>query len=466
MRTSPSSSWVFRAPRACGSIGYCALPAACLLALAAFSAPAFATDGTWTGTSGNYSDTTNWSGGTVASGTGAIATFGSSTATVTLDSNVTLGTLTMSRSNPGWGATFTGSSSSNALTMAVSSGNPLVATNSYYNGLFYLGNMTVAGNQGLYAQSGYNTIVFQSGLNWTMTGTLTFRQPASDGTEIYAQGNNTLPGTMDVNMTGGSAGSLLVLNGGTTQTIGALTGVSGNFITAWSGNKPHGGVTPSGTNTLGTTSSATLQIGNTNASGTFAGVIGSTGSSWGSDTSAAAASVNLVKIGTGTQTLNGANTYTGSTTVSGGTLALGAGGSISLSSGITLGAGATLSTTAQTTFSLLGAQTITFQLDPTGSGSAGLLSANGLDITNGVVDFSALGTLDDSAYVLGTYTSLTGSSFLSMSNLPAGYTISYHYAGGNSIALVAVPEPADYWIGMMALLGLAVILRRRAALNC
>ncbi|MGB2429232.1 MAG: beta strand repeat-containing protein, partial [Akkermansiaceae bacterium] len=56
----------------------------------------------------------------------------------------------------------------------------------------------------------------------------------------------------------------------------------------------------------------TLSIGNNNGSGTFSGNI----------TQVDADAFDLVKNGTGTQILSGANTYTGTTTVSGGTLSL------------------------------------------------------------------------------------------------------------------------------------------------
>ena len=55
-----------------------------------------------------------------------------------------------------------------------------------------------------------------------------------------------------------------------------------------------------------------------------------------------AAGIGLIKLGTGTLTLSGANTYTGATTVSAGTLALGANGTIGAGSDVTVASGATL----------------------------------------------------------------------------------------------------------------------------
>jgi fibronectin-binding autotransporter adhesin len=143
----------------------------------------------------------------------------------------------------------------------------------------------------------------------------------------------------------------------------------------------------------------------------------------------------LTKTGTGIMTLSGANTYTGNTTVNGGTLVLGATGTISTSSGVTIAAGATLDATASTPFAMSASQTVTFMVDGTGTGSSGLLKAATLDITNAHVAFTVVNPLDDTAYVLATYTSLNGTAFAT-ATAPAGYTINYSYNGENQIALV------------------------------
>jgi autotransporter-associated beta strand protein len=384
-----------------------------------------------------------------------------------VSTDTTVGGISWTRTGGGQNFTFNGTPSSTVLTFQNTS-TPTFATNSFFNGSLYWGNMHVVAASGINVQTGFNNVILQSGLVWDSgsAGTMTFTQPASDGNLVYAQGSGVLASTMDLNLGSGSKGSTLVINGGTSQTIGALTGTSSDYIGAYSDSSQfYNNITPSGANTTGATSAATLTIGNTGSSATFSGVIGSTRLNAGTVLdNGSTQGINVVKIGSGTQTLNGANTYTGATTINGGTLALGSSGSIGSSSGIGIAAGATLDTTAQTTFTLLSAQTITFTLDPTGSGSAGLIAAAGLDITNAAVDFSTLGTLDDSAYTLATYGSLTGTSFSSVSNLPSGYTIDYNYGGtNNTIALVAVPEPKEFALAVMGLLGVAILVRRRMA---
>ena len=76
--------------------------------------------------------------------------------------------------------------------------------------------------------------------------------------------------------------------------------------------------------------------------------------------------LNLVKVGTGTLTLNGGNTYTGNTTVKAGTLAFGAAGTMPPSALITVAANATLDVSGLTSPVMAGGQT----LAGSGGGSA------------------------------------------------------------------------------------------------
>lgn len=170
---------------------------------------------------------------------------------------------------------------------------------------------------GLLGGTGTNENNF--GLTKTGVGTLTL-----SGTNTYTGATSIQAGTLQAGAAGGGtvfgtnsavtianvAGATLDLNG-FNQTIGSLTG---------------GGST-GGQVSLG---AATLTLGGTNASTSFAGVISGTGGA-------------LIKNGTGTLTLSGVNTYTGATTVNAGILTVasntalgGAAGSTTVASGATL----------------------------------------------------------------------------------------------------------------------------------
>ncbi len=171
---------------------------------------------------------------------------------------------------------------------------------------------------------------------------------------------------------------------------------------------------------LGTNS---LQIGNNNQDTTYSGVISSTGG-------------GITKIGTGTLTLSGANIYSGSTTVSDGVLKLGLTGSIA-STDIRLGGGGVFDVTAKDVYTMAAANTYTFDVDPEGSGKAGMLHAAGLDISNARVVLNPLGEMGDGRYVLAAYTSLSGGAFADVAGLPENFRIVYNASGGTEIHLVA-----------------------------
>ena len=159
--------------------------------------------------------------------------------------------------------------------------------------------------------------------------------------------------------------------------------------------------------------------------------------------------INLNYAGNGTLVLNGVNNFSKKLEIGWGTLVLGPNASVSTASRIELWGPSDenvfpiLDTTALN-FTLLANQPVLIAYNPIGDGVSGLWKAGTIDITNGSVIFDSLfgEPADDSAYVFMTYSQLVGSQFASVQNIPAGYTIDYHY-NGNSIALVqVVPEPS------------------------
>jgi autotransporter-associated beta strand protein len=140
-----------------------------------------------------------------------------------------------------------------------------------------------------------------------------------------------------------SAGTLIVVGSGTLGSAnGSLTVNTGGTLDLHGTNQTIGNFTGTGGTILNnaTGTNVTLTIGSGNGTGgNFAGVIANNSSGTGT--------VALTKIGTGTQTLSGANTYTGATTINAGTLALSGTGSVADSSGVDLTAsGATFDISA------------------------------------------------------------------------------------------------------------------------
>jgi autotransporter-associated beta strand protein len=171
-----------------------------------------------------------------------------------------------------------------------------------------------------------------SGINKTGAGTLTLTlantyagsTTVTNGVLKYGIANALPTGTA---VTVGATGVLDLA--GFSATVGSLAGVAGGVVTS--------STTPG---------NVSLTTGGDNSSTTYAGVI----------TQAAGATLNLVKTGTGTMTLTGANTYTGRTAIQNGAISVDSIGNVGAPSGpmgapatpdngaIYLGSGATTGT--------------------------------------------------------------------------------------------------------------------------
>lgn len=440
-----------------------------------------------------WSTATNWSGSIIPGGVQSNATFGptnfGSIGGVTLDGNITIGTLTYAANGTGELHLASGQNGG-TLTFQTLSGTPtLNMINSGARKLF-MGNannnsrvpLKIAGTQGLkiltpiYGSSGsYAGLRIQAAMDWSgMMGGINLAQ----GTiELH----NTTNSTTDANdvllpprrfTMGTDATAVLVFNGAnlytSKQTIGALDGTDMAYIIS--------------RNTL-TNGISTLAIGAGNQDGTFEGTIGSGPTADAVDKGR----VNLEKIGTGTQTitgaikngittisgtpvystvtvkdgkliLNGDNEYLGTTSVTSGSLVVNGslaspitinGGSLagtgtstaSMTVGTGVGVGAAIAPgnsvgTFTTSAGLLLNADATYQLEFNSSqASFDKLVANGITINNALLAITDLGTNGTlpagTSYIIVDNTSsspITGT----FNGLAEGSTVS---VGGNSFKI-------------------------------
>ena len=185
---------------------------------------------------------------------------------------------------------------------------------------------------------------------------------------------NTFMGTVQVN-----SGTTLQLN--TAKGLSAANKVINNGSIRVGGNENVVIDSLDGSTTgvitsfnLGSGAAASLSIGNNGGTGNYAGTIIETG----------AVPFRVIKNGTGTQTLTGANTYTGTTTINAGTLQIGNSGT----SG-TLGAGAvSVASGANLNFNRSDAFTVANNIS-----GAGTVSQNGTGLASSTSNLTLTGDL-------------------------------------------------------------------------
>ena len=223
------------------------------------------------------------------------------------------------------------------------------------------GNIGDGGNGYQLTVTGRNTgSVILSGTNTYSGGTII------DGTvtlgsnsALPTNGNLTIGDAVDLQFLGADAPGILTMNG-FSATVGAL-----NISGAGVGNEI----------TNGASTSSTLTIGGGNASGAFAGLLddGGTGK------------LAIVKTGSGTQSLSGANTYTGNTTLSSGEL--------DINSNTALGTGTFIINGGSIDNTSGSAVTLTNNNAQTWGGNFSYGGTNDLNLGTGAVTFSATRTI-------------------------------------------------------------------------
>ncbi len=205
------------------------------------------------------------------------------------------------------------------------------------------------------------------------------------GTQTLS-GANTYTGATTVN-----GGTLMAGAANTLPAQSALNVVTGATFDLNNFAQSIGSVAGGGGVTLGT---ATLTTGNDNTSTDFSGIISGTG--------------GLSIVGTGTQTLSGANTYTGATTVNSGTLMAGAANTLPAQSALNVVTGATfdLNNFAQSIGSVAGGGSVTLGTATLTTGNDNT-STDFSGIINGTGGLSKVGTGTQTLSGANTYTGAT-----------------------------------------------------------
>jgi len=420
------------------------------------------------------------------------------------------GTLVLTGAN-----TYNGSTTISAGTLSIASTSALGSTSAIALGntgvLSYTGSTTTL-NRTISVTSGTGTIQNTGGGLLTLSGALT-----KDGTTLtLAGGSNGI--TVSGAISGSNANSDLVIDGGTTTLTNANNTYNGPtfIINGATLNASVAGALPTSTLTAVTINgSSTLALG---ASQSVASLSGTSGSSVnlnantltinGSATTTYSGGIsgtgNLVKNGSGSQTLAGATTFNGTTTINSGTLQAATANALANTSQVVLNSGGSFLVTADDAIGTntdielnggtlafgaagydgyVGALTLSANstIDLGTSGNGVLLRFTNINWNNpnallsiynwtGNTEYSGNpgGGLDQVVIGNATTTPLSPSQ-LQQINFYSGIEQSSFIANAFQITsgnynreIIAVPEPETYLTGVILLLGGTIYLFRRA----
>lgn len=339
-------------------------------------------------------------------------------------------------------------------------------------------NVSVTGATNIQVATGTNEVL--NG-NWSGSGNLTLVANGSTGQWQFGGDNSGYTGTFTQNngntslafnnAAAGSAGAAWIFNNATNQRTRLNFGTGTVNFGSMAGNGSIANVFASGM--------STVSVGALNTNTTFSGVLGGSTGGQGQN-------IALLKVGTGTLTLSGANTFTGGTTISTGTLALGSATTLQSATGsVTVNGGTLSSTVASTTVGgnlILSGGSLT--ANGSGAGTFVLAANKNFSMTSGTFTYSLNDAVSGSG--TGTFT-ITGGTF-DLGNSITDYSVAYSVFTGFSSGTVsgltfinydtnyiaslgtngqltfsAIPEPATY-AAIFGLLSLAGVMwdRRRS----
>jgi outer membrane autotransporter protein len=339
------------------------LPRAALLAgvslIALAPSVAHAVDGTWTGPGAEWTDGNNWSSTPDVPDDTATFTNNAAPTSVTISDDASINTIQFTAPAPAFNFTTSGTGITFDVNGTGIVNNSAFAPSFINNDNLNFNNASSAGNAVITNNNG---------------AVLSFNNSSTAGNTIITTNDGALTQFND-NSTGGNA--QFITNAGGTVDFSNTAGPNGD------GNISAGSIAGAGNYYLG---SNLLTVGGNNLSTTVSGVISDCGDSGSDCSNAGATGGGLIKVGTGTLTLSGANTYTGPTAVNAGALQAGAVNAFSSASAFTVASGATLDLAGfnQTIGSLAGAGSVTLgaaTLTTNGDGSdttfSGTISGSG-----------------------------------------------------------------------------------------
>jgi autotransporter-associated beta strand protein len=399
---------------------------ALVLAGTAFcTAAARAQNATWlTSPGGNDFDTgSNWSTGTVPTGTASFNT--SNTTSLTFSTNTTIG---------GW--TFNAGASN--YTFSNSNNLAFIGSGILING----GSAAITNNQFIIFQN--SATAGSATITNDIHGLIEFSGTSTAGNATIINNSGIL---FLVNSTGGNA-AIVNNAAGYGLDFSAGSGPAGN------NQLSVGSIAGAGTVYLGADQ---LTVGSNNLSTNVSGVISDCGPSGTACASPGPSGGSLVKIGTGTLTLSGADTYTGATTVNGGTLevdgsiatssltavnsigiltGIGTVGATQVNSGGTFAPGSGTPGSSMTVAGNLAFQSGALYLVQINPSSASFANVTGTASLAGTVNaVFAPGSYIAKQYTILESAGLNGTTFsgLSNTNLPAAFTDSLSYSADDVV---------------------------------
>ncbi|HEY8900803.1 MAG TPA: autotransporter-associated beta strand repeat-containing protein [Chthoniobacterales bacterium] len=301
-------------------------------------------------------------------------------------------------------------------------------------------NVSIANN--IVAQTGTTSTLTTNGRDLTIAGNITGsgninRSAPPTATTVFLSGNNSgYTGTFTQANNGNAVVRFGNANGGSAAASWVFQNTTAGRTTldyAGSATISFGSMTGNGHIQANIAGTKTISAGALGSNDTFSGILAA-------NTFTPTALLALTKVGSGTLTLSGANTYTAGTLVSGGTLATSGTG--------TLGTGnVTLDGTSPVVLTLGSA--VSF------GDSATLTFAGNSTINMNFTGSDVLGSVTNGSLTLtpGSYTAAQLNTFFGGSN--------FVDAGALGGTLTVVPEPHQFALAIVGLLGVMVFMRRR-----